>query len=73
MERAERDMIVDQTRGVYNAGDSAAAVRLYASVRDEFDVLEQRGTAYGHFCNDYGSALAESGDPVRAENRIRAG
>lgn len=72
MERAERDMIVDQAREVYNAGDSAAAVRLYASVRDEFYVLEHRSTAYGHFCNNYGSALAESGDPQSARSWFRA-
>lgn len=69
MERAERDLIVDRAREMHNGGDSAGAVGLFARVRDEFGFLDN--AEYGHFCNDYGSALAESGDPQSARAWFR--
>ena len=68
MRRAKRDKLFQQARETFNAGDSVAALRLFERLRGEYHEDETSKALYGHFCNDYGSALAESGDPRAARH-----
>ena len=68
MDRAEqRKQLLKQAVRLYNEGNPAEALPIYLKCLDLFGDEEHSSLEFADFCDNYGSALAESGNQKLAE------